>query len=97
MSEFIEQVFKQELEITFTKNWFSRQAMKFEKWLNSLAAWQIACLFISVFGGLCALMIGLDYWCSPVVQTFYEYENQNELETAVGNRVLFNICKKPCF
>lgn len=65
MTKFVENIFDEKLEITYTRSWFARQTMKLEKWLNSLNGWQIALFFVSVFVGLCGLMMFLDWLCSP--------------------------------
>merc|ERR1719242_483540 len=65
MTQFVEDVFVDKLEITFARSWFARQAAKLERWLNSLKGWQVALVFVGVFVGLCGLMVFLDWVCSP--------------------------------
>lgn len=65
-------IIEHKLEITYTKGYISRQALKLEKWLNTLHGWQIALLFIGIFGGLCAIVVGLDYLCTPKFADYKE-------------------------
>merc|ERR1712129_164834 len=65
MNEFVHDVFANKSEITYTRSWIARQAIKLEQWLNGLNGWQLGLLFVGVFGGLCGLMILLDYCCAP--------------------------------
>ena len=65
MNRFIDNVFNERIEIKYIRGWIARQAMKLERWLNSLSGFAIAGVFISVFVILCGLMVLLDYCCSP--------------------------------
>eukprot|EP01083_Nonionella_stella_P122466 368454_1 len=67
MIVFLNDAFSGELEITYTRNWIARKAMKVERWLNELSGWQIALVFIGVFVVLCAIMVLLDYCCTPAL------------------------------
>ena len=68
MIDFVDDVFGGKLEITYTRSWIARQAIKLEKWLNSLNAWQLPLLFIGIFGFLCGVMVLLDQCCAPTEQ-----------------------------
>ena len=65
MKGWLDDVFNDKLEIIYTRNWIARQAIKLERWMNSLSSLAVGCVFVGVFVCLCGIMVALDYFCSP--------------------------------